>query len=179
MPGFMRLFALSMYGLCGLSIVLGVVVFIRNVIRRGDLEYEARFPWRVRLSLYLAVLVIPPFGWINGEWLNAPWWVHLLLYSVAFAIPLVGLLGSLWLRVFRKTRERVKLAKGLIFVSLAPIVFLIGTSVDPATSVAKLQIGGWLIQARFGLSGAVSPGEQQFPFPHSHLEFLSYSLNIP
>src|SRR6266849_4454957 len=128
MFGFMHLFASSIYIVCGLSVVLGVVVFIRNVIRRGDVDYEARFPWLVRLSLYLVVFVIPPVGWLNGEWLNAPWWVHLLLYLVAFAIPPVGLLGSLWLGAFRKTRERVKLAKGLLFVSLVPIVFLIGTS---------------------------------------------------
>ncbi len=123
MFGFMHLFASSIYIVCGLSLVLGVVVFIRNVNRRGDLDYEARFPWWVRLSLYLVVFVIPPVGWLNGEWLNAPWWVHLLLYLVAFAIPPVGLLGSLWLGAFRKTRERVKLAKGLLFVSLVPIGF--------------------------------------------------------
>lgn len=132
MPGLMHLFAMSMYGLCGLSLILGIVIFVRNVIRRSDLDYEARFSWQVRLPLYLAVLVIPPLGWLNSEWLNAPWWIHLLLYFVAFSIPFVGLLGSLWFGVFRKTREHVKLARGLLFVSVVPMVFLIGTSVDPA-----------------------------------------------
>jgi len=135
MFGFMHLFASSIYDVCGLSLALGVVVFIRNVIRRGDLDYEARFPWWVRLSLYLLVLVIPPVGWLNGVWLNAPWWVHLLLYLVAFAIPPVGFLGSLLLVAFRRTRERIKLGKGLLFVSLIPIVLWIGISVDPATRV--------------------------------------------
>jgi hypothetical protein len=137
MLGSIHLFALSMYSVCGLSLVLGVAVFIRNVIRRGDLDYEARFPWWVRLSLYLVVFVIPLVGWLNGVWLIAPWWVHLVLYLVAFAIPPVGLLGSLWLGVFKKTRERVKLAKGLLFVSLVPVVFLIGTSVDPVARVTN------------------------------------------
>ncbi len=135
MFGFMHPFASSIYDVCGLSLALGVVVFIRNVIRRGDLDYEARFPWWVRLSLYLLVLVIPPVGWLNGVWLNAPWWVHLLLYLVAFAIPPVGFLGSLLLVAFRRTRERIKLGKGLLFVSLIPIVLWIGISVDPATRV--------------------------------------------
>jgi cytochrome b561 len=135
----MHLLALSIYGVCGFSLVLGVVIFTRNFIRRGDSDYEARFPWWVRLSLYLVVFVLPPAGWLNGVWLNAnaPWWVHLLLYLVAFAIPAVGLVGSLWLGVFRKTRERVRLAKGLLFVSLVPLVFLIGTSVDPAARVTS------------------------------------------
>lgn len=136
MFGFMHLFASSIYGVCGLSLALGVVVFIRNVIRRGDLGYEARFPWWVRLSLYLAVLVILPVVVSSeGVWPDAPWWVRLLLVIVAFAIPLVGLLGSLWLVAFRRSHERIKLAKGLLFVSLIPIVLWIGISVDPATRV--------------------------------------------
>ncbi len=133
----MHLLASSIYGVCGLLLLVGAVVFIRNFIRRGDLDYEARFPWWVRLSLYLVVFVVPPVGWLNGIWLNAPWWVHLLLYLVAFAIPPAGLLGSLWLGALKKTRERAKLAKGLLFVSLVPLVFLIGTSVDPAARVTN------------------------------------------
>jgi len=56
---------------------------------------------------------------------------------VALAIPAAGLLGSLWLVAFRRTRERVKLGKGLLFVSLIPIVLLIGISVDPANRVVS------------------------------------------
>jgi|SRR2546422_10951490 len=136
MFGFMHLFASSIYDVCGLSLALGVVVFIRNVIRRGDLDYEARFPWWVRLSLYLVVLVIPlAVVSSQGVWLNAPVWVRLLLVIVALAIPPVGFLGSLLLVAFRRTRERIKLGKGLLFVSLIPIVLWIGISVDPATRV--------------------------------------------
>jgi hypothetical protein len=136
MFGFMHLFASSLYGVCGLSLALGVVVFVRNAIRRGDLDYEARFPWWVRLSLYLLVLVIPLAGVRSQDLsLNASVWTNLLLAIVALAIPPVGLLGSLWLVAFRRTRERVKLGKGLLFVSLIPIVLWIGISVDPATRV--------------------------------------------
>ena len=132
MFGSMHLFALSIYGVCGLSFALGVVVFVRNFIRRGDLDYEARFPWWVRLSLYLAVLVILPVVVTSeGVWPNAPWWAKLFLGIVAFAIPPVGLIGSLWLVAFRRTHERIKLAKGLLFVSLIPIVLWIGISIDP------------------------------------------------
>jgi hypothetical protein len=134
MFGFTHLFASSIYGVCGLSLALGGIVFIRNVIRRGDLAYEARFPWRVRLSLYLAVLaILPVVVSSEGVWPNAPWWVKLFLIIVAFAIPPVGLLASLWLVAFRRTRERIKLGKGLLFVSLIPMVLWVGISVDPAT----------------------------------------------
>jgi hypothetical protein len=136
MFGFMHLLASSIYGVCGLSLALGVVVFVRNAIRRGDLDYEARFPWWVRLSLYLLVLVIPLAGVISQDMsLNASVWTNFLLGTVALAIAPVGLLGSLWLVAFRRTRERVKLGKGLLFVSLIPIVLWIGISVDPATRV--------------------------------------------
>jgi hypothetical protein len=132
----MHLFASSIYAVCYLSLVIGVVVFIKNVIRRSDLDYEARFPWWVRLSLYLAVLVILPVVVISEGLLpNAPWWVRLLLVIVAFAIPPVGLLGSLWLVAFRRTHERIKLAKGLLCVSLVSILFWIGISIDPANKV--------------------------------------------
>jgi len=138
MFGFMHLFASSIYIVCGLSLVLGVVVFIRNVIRRGDVDYEARFPWWVRLSLYLVVFVIPPVGWLNGEWLNAPWWVHLLLYLVAFAIPPVGLLGSLygWVLSERLANES-NWRKACYLFHLSLLVFLIGTSFDPAARVTN------------------------------------------
>ena len=134
MMSFIHVLSSVMFVACALSLGVGTVVFIRNVLRK-DPEYEVRFPWWVRLSLYLLVLVIPPVGWLNGVWLNAPWWVHLLLYLVAFAIPPVGFLGSLLLVAFRRTRERIKLGKGLLFVSLIPIVLWIGISVDPATRV--------------------------------------------
>jgi len=136
MFGFVHLFASSLYGVCGLSLALGVVVFVRNVIRRGDLNYEARFRWWVRLSLYLVVLVTPVAILSSQDMsLNGSIWAAFLLDSVALAIPLVGLLGSLWLVAFRRTRERVKLGKGLLFVSLIPIVLWIGISVDPAAGV--------------------------------------------
>jgi uncharacterized membrane protein len=136
MFGFMHLFASSIYGVCGLLLALGVVVFIRNLIRRGDPDYEARFPWWVRLSLYLVVLVVPLAGVISQNLsLNASVWSNFLLAIVALAIPPVGLLGSLWLVAFRRTRERIKLGKGLLLVSLIPIVLWIGISVDPATRV--------------------------------------------
>jgi len=132
----MRLFALSIYSACELSLVLGALVFIRNAIFRRDREYEARFPWWVRLSLYLLVLVIPLAGVSSQDLsLNASVWTNFLLGTVALAIPPLGLLGSLWLVAFRRTRERVKLARGLFLVSLVPIVFLIGMSVDPNTHV--------------------------------------------
>jgi|ERR1700722_1185903 hypothetical protein len=134
MFGLAHLFALSIYGVCGLSLALGVVVFVRNAIRRGDVEYEARFPWWVRLPLYILVLVIPPAA-VDGQdmSLNASVWTNFLLGTVALAIPPIGLLGSLGLLAFRRTRERVKLGKGLLFVSLVPIVLWIGISLDPAT----------------------------------------------
>ena|ERR1700756_3533516 len=136
MFGFIHLFAWSIYGVCGLSLALGAVVFARNAIRRGDLDYEARFPWWVRLSLYLLVLVIPLGGVISQDMsLNASVWRNFLLGTVALVIPPLGLLGSLLLVAFRRTRERVKLGKGLLFVSLIPIVLWIGISVDPATRV--------------------------------------------
>jgi hypothetical protein len=135
----MHLFALSIYIACGLSLVLGVVVFIGNAIFRGDRKYEAKFPWWVRLSLYLLVLVTPLVGAISQQdmSLNASVWTNFLLGIVALAIPAAGLLGSLWLVAFRRTRERVKLGKGLLFVSLIPIVLLIGISVDPANRVVS------------------------------------------
>jgi H+/Cl- antiporter ClcA len=130
----MHLFALSIYSAGGLSLVLGAVVFICNAIFQRDREYEARFPWWVRLSSYLFVLLIPPIGW-SRDLSDTRWWIVLLLTIVGFAVPLVGLLSSLWLAVFRKTRERVKLAKGLLLVSLVPIAFVVGTSIDPNTRV--------------------------------------------
>jgi cytochrome bd-type quinol oxidase subunit 2 len=134
MPGFMHLFASSIYGVCGLSLAVGAVVFVRNAIRRGDLDYEARFPRWVRLSFYLLVLVIPLAGVIGQDMsLNASVWTNFLLGIVALAIPAVGLLSSLWLVAFRRTRERVKFGKALLFVSLIPIVLWIGIAVDPAT----------------------------------------------
>jgi hypothetical protein len=136
MFGFIHLFASSIYDACGLSLTLGAVVFARNAIRQGDLDYEARFPWWVRLSLYLLVLVIPLGGVISQDMsLNASVWRNFLLGTVALVIPPLGLLGSLLLVAFRRTRERVKLGKGLLFVSLIPIVLWIGISVDPATRV--------------------------------------------
>jgi hypothetical protein len=134
MTGFIHLLSSVMVVACALAFAVGAVVFLHNVLRK-DPDYEVRFPWWVRLSLYFVIFVVPPLGWLNGAWLNGPWWVHLLLYLIAFAIPLVGLLGSLWLGAFRKTRERVKLAKGLLLASLVPIVLLIGTSVDPNSRV--------------------------------------------
>src|SRR5580704_6135893 len=104
MFGFMHLFGLATYGVCGLSLALGLVVFVRNGIRRGDLDYEARFSWWVRLSLYLVVLVIPlAVVSRQGVWLNAPVWLKVLLVTVALALPPVGLLCSLWLITFKKT----------------------------------------------------------------------------
>ena len=129
----MHLLASSLYAACGLSLILGVVIFARNLIVRGDADFEARFPWWMRLSLYLVVLLIPPMGWSSSLSTNTPWWVPLLLAIVGFSIPLVGLLSCLWLGTVRKTRARVKLARGLLLVSLVPIVFFVSVSVDPAT----------------------------------------------
>jgi|SRR5580658_822158 hypothetical protein len=132
MFGFIHLFASSIYGACGLSLALGAVVFARNAIRRGDPDYEARFPWWVRLSLYLLILVIPLGVVISQDMsLTASVWRNFLLGTVALVIPPLGLLGSLLLVAFRKTRERVKLGKGLLFVSLIPIVLWISISIDP------------------------------------------------
>jgi hypothetical protein len=136
MFGFIHLFASLICGACGLSLVLGAVVFARNAIRRSDLDYETRFPWWVRLSLYLLVLAIPLGGVISQDMsLNGSVVTNVLLGSVALVIPPAGLLGSLLLVAFRRTRERVKLGKGLLFVSLIPIVLWIGISADPATRV--------------------------------------------
>jgi len=55
--GLMHLLALSIYRACELSLVVGALVFIRNAAFRRDREYEARFPWWLRLSLYLVVLL--------------------------------------------------------------------------------------------------------------------------
>ncbi len=134
MIGLMHLFALSIYSAAGLSLVLGVAVFVRNAIFRGDRKYETRFPWWLRLSLYLVVLLILPVG-SSRDLSNTPWWAYLLLIIVAYAIPLLGVLSGLWLCGFRKTRERVKLGNGLLFVSLIPIAYVIGISVDPNTKV--------------------------------------------
>jgi len=136
MSASLHLFAVSIYDACGLSVVLGVGVFIRNAVRRRDVEYEARFPWWARLFLYLSVFVLPPVLFSAGlPWLNTSFWTNFVVETTALAIPFVGLLVSLWLCTFRTTRERTKLAKGLLFVSLILIIFLIGVWVDPTNSV--------------------------------------------
>src|ERR1700741_2163523 len=125
----MHLFALLIYSACGVFVVSGAVIFIRNAIFRGDREYESRFPWWVRLSFYLVVLLIPPALLSSLDFsLNASFWANFFLGIFAFAISPVGLLGSLWLLAFGRTRERTKLGKGLLFVSLIPVILWIGAS---------------------------------------------------
>jgi hypothetical protein len=88
------------------SLAVGAVVFVRNLLTK-DPEYEARFPWWMRLSLYLVAFVIPP----------------------------LGLLGSLWLYAVGKSRERVKFARGFLLVSLIPFVFYAVIYLDPNSRV--------------------------------------------
>jgi hypothetical protein len=130
---------LSILSASGLLVLLGVVVFMRNAIFRRDRKYEARFPWWVRLSMYLVVLVIPP------ALLSSPYpdsvWTKFWLGITALAIPAIGLLGSLWLLAFGRTRERTKLGKGLLFVSLIWIGIVIGIAADPANRVVYMQLG--------------------------------------
>jgi hypothetical protein len=136
MPSFRYSTTALTFGVCGLLVTLGIVVFVRNAVGRGDPDYEARFPWLIRLSLYLFVSVIPQAGMFRPTSLNDSAWTTVLLETetVAFAIPLVGLLGSLGLVALKRTREHIKLAKGLLFVSLLPIIFWIGIAVGPARS---------------------------------------------
>ena len=106
MTGFIHILSSVVFVACALSLAVGAVVFLRNILRK-DPEYELRFPW----------------------------WVRLLLYFVAFAIPPIGLLGGLWLGAFRKSRERLKFAKGFLLVSLIPLLLYVGMYVDPTSRV--------------------------------------------
>jgi hypothetical protein len=106
MTSFIHLLSSVMFVACVLALGVGAVVFLRNVLKK-DPEYEVRFAW----------------------------WVRLLLYLVAFGLPPVGLLASLWLYAIRKSRERLKFAKGFLLVSLIPLLFFVGISVDPNSRV--------------------------------------------
>jgi hypothetical protein len=94
------------FPVCLVSLAGGAVIFVRNLLRK-DPEYEVRFPWWKRLSLYLVAFVIPP----------------------------IGLLGSLWLYTVGKSRERVKFARGFLLVSLIPFVFCAVIYLDPNSRV--------------------------------------------
>ncbi len=99
-------FSSVVFPVCLVSLAAGAVIFVRNLLRK-DPEYEVRFPWWKRLSLYL----------------------------VAFLIPPIGLLGSLWLYTVGKSRERVKFARGFLLVSLIPFVFYAVIYLDPNSRV--------------------------------------------
>ena len=94
------------FPVCIVSLAVGAVIFVRNLLRK-DPEYEVRFPW----------------------------WVRLLLYLVAFVIPPIGLLSGLWLYTVGKSQERVKFARGFLLVSLIPFVFYTVIYLDPNSRV--------------------------------------------
>lgn len=99
-------FSSVVFPVCLVSLAAGAVIFVRNLLRK-DPEYEVRFPWWKRLSLYLVAFVIPP----------------------------IGLLGSLWLYTVGKSRQRVKFARGFLLVSLIPFVFYAVIYLDPNSRV--------------------------------------------
>jgi len=94
------------FPVCLVSLAAGAVIFVRNLLRK-DPEYEVRFPWWMRLSLYLVAFVIFP----------------------------IGLLATLWLYAVGKSRERVKFARGFLLVSLIPFVFYAVIYLDPNSRV--------------------------------------------
>jgi hypothetical protein len=66
-----------------------------------------------------------------------PWWVQLGLMITVYSVPVVGLFMSLWLGAFGRTRERLKLARGLLFVSLIPVALCMAIVIDPSTNMVN------------------------------------------
>ena len=109
----MHLLALSLSIADSLVLTLGLIVFVRNLIR-PDPDFERSYPWWKRLSMYLAILLIPLAAMASGLRLSASFfWADFALGLTALAVPLLGVLGSLWLAVFRRTHERLKFARGI------------------------------------------------------------------